>query len=120
MKANKNNKNRASIAIARAKNARVAPRKARLVADQIRGMNVAQALAILEHTIRRSNPIMLDLLKSAVANAMEKNNKINPDELFITEARVDQARSLKRMRARAMGRGCLIVKKSSHIILAVG
>ena len=120
MKAKNKAPNRASIAIARANNARVAPRKARLVVDQIRGMKVNNALAILEHTIRRSNPIMLDLLKSAVANAMEKDQSVNPDELVVTEARVDQARSLKRMRARAMGRGCLIVKKSSHIILAVG
>ena len=111
---------RSNLATATRRSARVAPRKARLVVDLIRGMKVVEALAVLEHTRRRSNPIMLDLLKSAVANAMEKNNKINPDELIVTEARVDQGPAFKRMQARAMGRGALIIKKTSHIMLAVG
>ena len=113
-------KNKKPAAWASVKNARVAPRKARLVIDQIRGANVVQALGVLENTRRASNPIVADLLKSAIANASEKDSTVNPDELVIIEARVDQARSLKRMRPRAMGRGSLILKKSSHIYLAIG
>lgn len=111
---------RQSIATASVRKARVAPRKARLVIDQLRGMNAANALAWLEHTRRRSNPIVSDLLKSAIANAMQQDASVNPDELVITEARVDQGIVLKRLRARAMGRGTIIRKKTSHITLAVG
>ena len=118
--AKKKQQNRASIARAVKVRSLIAPMKVRLVIDQIRGMNVVQALAILEHTRRSANPIVLDLLKSAVANAVEKNGSVNPDELIVTEARVDQGPTLKRMRPRAMGRGASIQKKSSHIILAVG
>ena len=111
---------RESIATASTRKARVAPRKARLVVDLIRGMNVTQALAILDNTRRTTNPIMLALLKSAIANAVQKDEQVNPDELIITEARVDQGATLKRLRARAMGRGMIVRKKSSHIIIAVG
>ena len=111
---------REHIATASARNARVAPRKARLVIDQIRGMNVAQALAVLDNTRRGSNPIVYKVLQSAIANAVQKDGNVDPDGLIVTEARVDQARVLKRMRPRAMGRGALILKKSSHISLSVG
>ena len=109
-----------NIATAWAKGAKIAPRKAQLVADQIRGMNVVQALAILENTRRTANPIVQKVLQSAIANAVEKDKSINPDGLVITEARVDQGRMLKRLRARAMGRGMLVRKKTSHIRLSVG
>ncbi len=112
-------KNRATAGRAIRRKAKISASKARLVINQIRGMRVAQALAILEHTRRRSNPIVLDLLKSAVANAVQQKSA-NPDDLIVTEARVDQGPMLKRMRPRAMGRGMAIQKKTSHIILAVG
>lgn len=102
------------------KNAKLSPRKARLVIDHIRGENVVQALGFLENTRRAANPIVRDLLKSAIANAAEKDSNLNPDELVVLEARVDGGRSLKRMRPRAMGRGSLVVKRSSHIIISVG
>ena len=111
--------NRETAGIAIRRKAKISASKARLVIDQIRGMRVVQALAILEHTQRRTNPIVLDLLKSAVANAVQQKSA-NPDELIITEARVDQGPMLKRMRPRAMGRGMQIQKKTAHIILAVG
>lgn len=111
---------RKHIARAFSKNARISPRKARLVIDQIRGLNVVQALGILENTRRSANPLIKELLKSAIANAGQKDSSVDPDDLVITEARVDQGRVLKRMRARAMGRGAQILKKSSHIILSVG
>ncbi len=102
------------------KNVRLAPRKARLVIDQIRGIRVVIALGILENTRRRVNPIVRDAVKSAIANAVQKDSKVDPDTLIITEARVDQGRTLKRMRPRAMGRGAAILKKSCHIKIAVG
>jgi len=111
---------RPNLATAWMKGAKVTPRKAMLVADQIRGMNVVNALAILDNTRRSANPIVHKVLQSAVANAVEKDQSINPDELVITEARVDQGRVLKRLRARAMGRGALVRKKTSHIRLSVG
>lgn len=111
---------RQNIATALIKGAKVSPRKAMMVADQIRGMKVVQALAILEHTRKASNSIMQKVLQSAVANAVQKDSSVNPDELVVTEARVDQGKMLKRMQARAMGRGVLVRKKTSHIRLSVG
>lgn len=112
--------NKAPIAKASMRHARVAPRKARLVVDQIRGLNVTYALAVLENTRRSANPIVEKVLRSAVANAVEKDSSVNPDELIVTEARVDKGRTLKRIRPRAMGRATQILKHSSHISLAVG
>ena len=100
--------------------AKVAPRKARLVIDQIRGQNVVQALGVLENTRRNANPLVATLLKSAIANAVEKNKDIDPDKLVVSEARVDKAVALKRLRARAMGRGSMVTKQTSHIIVGVG
>ena len=111
---------RDSVARASAKNAKIAPRKARLVIDQIRGEQVVNALGMLENTRRASNPIVQKVLKSAIANAVEKDNSVDPDDLIITEARVDEGRTLKRMQPRAMGRATVIRKRSSHITLAVG
>lgn len=120
MKSKVDIKSRTPIAKASMKQARVSPRKAKLVADQIRGMNVVQALAILENTRRASNPIVRKVLQSAIANAVEKQNSVNPDELIVTEAKVDKGRTLKRIRPRAMGRATQILKRSSHIYLSVG
>lgn len=120
MKKNPEHQKRQPIAKASMSHARVAPRKARLVIDQIRGENVAHALATLEQTHRRSNPIVKKILESAIANAVEKDKAVNPDELIITEARVDKGRTLKRIRPRAMGRATQILKRSSHITLSVG
>ena len=120
MKSKKKATAKASIAKASMQNARVAPRKARLVIDQIRGLDVNHALATLENTRRASNPIVSNVLKSAIANAVEKDSSVNPDDLQITEARVDGGRTLKRIRPRAMGRATQILKRSCHITLSVG
>jgi len=111
---------RENIATAWVKGAKVTPRKAQLIADHIRGMNVVRALALLENTRRGANSVVQKVLQSAIANAVEKDKSINPDDLVIVEARVDQGRVLKRLRARAMGRGMLVQKKTSHIRLSVG
>ena len=120
MKAKTDIKDKTSIARASMRHARVAPRKARLVIDQIRGLNVTYALATLEQTRRSANPIVEKVLRSAIANAVEKDSSVNPDDLVVIEARVDKGRTLKRIRPRAMGRATQILKHSSHISLAVG
>ncbi len=120
MKTKKIEQAKKSIAKASMSNAKVAPQKARLVIDQIKGLKVTHALATLENTRRSANPIVEKVLRSAIANAVEKDKTVNPDELIVTEARVDGGRTLKRIRPRAMGRATQILKRSSHIVLSVG
>ena len=120
MKTKQKTEKRESIARASARHAKVTPQKAKLVADQIRGQNVTNALAVLESFRRSANPIVKKVLESAIANAVEKDNSVNPDDLVVTEARVDKGRTLKRIRPRAMGRATQILKRSSHITLSVG
>ena len=97
---------------------RIAPRKVRSVADLIRGMSVNNAEAQLLMVRRRPAGPLLKLLRSAVANA--KNKQINPDHLFITEIRVDQGPMLKRMLPRARGSASAIQKKMSRVTLVLG
>ncbi|MBF0287208.1 MAG: 50S ribosomal protein L22 [SAR324 cluster bacterium] len=103
-----------------ARNVRIAPRKVRLVLDLIRGKDVDQALAYLDATHRKAVPVIKALLKSAIANAGELNPDIDVDNLVIKEAYADKGATLKRFRARAMGRGARVNKYSSHITLIVG
>ncbi len=105
---------------ATAKNIRIAPRKVRLVADLIRGKNVGLALGILDSTHKRSSPIVKNLLKSAIANAEQKNEDVDVDELMVRRVWVNSGRTQKRWRPRAMGRATPIRKRSSYITLAVG
>ena len=103
------------------KKVRVSPRKARLVVDLIRGRNVVQALAILEHTHKRSSPMVRALLKSAIANAEQQGGDgADVDSLKVRAAFVDAGPTLRRFRPRAMGRATPIRKRSSRITLVVG
>ncbi|MGH8278835.1 MAG: 50S ribosomal protein L22 [Gammaproteobacteria bacterium] len=104
--------------IALHKFARVTPYKARLVADQIRGKPVAQALAILEYSPRRAAGIVRKVLESAIANA-ENNRGADVDELRVARVAVDDGPRLKRMRPGAKGRGMRILKRTSHISVSV-
>ena len=97
---------------------RIAPRKVRSVADLIRGMSVNEAEAQLLMVRRRPAQPLLKLLRSAVANA--KNKQLNPDHLFIAEIRVDQGPMLKRMLPRARGSASPIQKKMSQVTLVLG
>ncbi|MEK6656985.1 MAG: 50S ribosomal protein L22 [Nitrospirota bacterium] len=96
---------------------RIAPRKTRLVIDLIRGKNVQESVAILTHLPRSAAKVVKKLLHSAVANAEQKN--MNVDELKVAAAYVNQGPTLKRFRARAMGRGNVIRKRTSHITLVL-
>ncbi|AGA56529.1 MAG: 50S ribosomal protein L22 [Thermobacillus sp.] len=97
---------------------RIAPRKARLVVDLIRGKSVGEAIAILRHTPKAASPIVEKLLNSAVANA-EHNYQMNVERLYISQAYVNQGPTLKRYRPRAQGRAFPIKKRTSHITLVV-
>lgn len=99
--------------------ARTSPQKARLVVDQIRGLPVARALQILTFSNKKAAALVKKVLESAIANA-EHNDGADVDELKVVKALVDEAPTLKRMHARAKGRGNRITKRNSHITLAVG
>ncbi|WP_053373903.1 50S ribosomal protein L22 [Paenibacillus sp. FJAT-27812] len=103
---------------AHAKFIRIAPRKAQLVADLIRGKQVGEAIAILRHTPKSASPILEKLLNSAIANA-EHNYQLDVNKLIISQAFVNQGPTMKRFRPRAMGRASRINKRTSHITLVV-
>lgn len=103
---------------AHAKFVRIAPRKAQLVADLIRGKQVGEAIAILRHTPKSASPILEKLLNSAIANA-EHNYQLDVNKLVISQAFVNQGPTMKRFRPRAMGRASRINKRTSHITLVV-
>ena len=106
---------------AKAKYIRMSPRKVRRVADLIRGKNVGEAINILHFTPKAaSNPIE-KVLRSAVSNMLnlEGSSKVDPDDLFVKEIRVDEGVTLKRFRAASMGRAVRIRKRTSHISVTV-
>lgn len=101
---------------------RTTPRKARLVADEVRGRMVGDALSLLEYGINRKVAFdIAKLIKSAVANIQSKNSEaaINVEDLRVKEIRVDEGPILKRFRARAQGRVGGIHKKMCHISVVV-
>ena len=103
---------------ATAKNVRMAPRKGRLVVDQIRNKSVSQALEILQFAeVAAATPVE-KVLRSAVANA-ENNNNLRANNLYIAEAYVDEGPTLKRIRPRAKGSASRINKRTSHITIVV-
>jgi len=103
---------------AHAKSIRIAPRKAQLVVDLIRGKQVGEAIAILRHTPKAASPVLEKLLNSAIANA-EHNYSLDVTKLVVTQAYVNQGPTMKRFRPRAMGRASRINKRTSHITLVV-
>ena len=105
-------------ATAKLKFIRVSPQKARLVADQIRGMAVDEAIDVLSFSPKKSAAIMKKVLESAIANA-EHNEGADIDELRVGAVMVDQGPTQRRFRARARGRASKILKRTSHISLTV-
>lgn len=100
------------------KNAKVAPRKARLVIDLIRGEQVKKAKAILMFTNRKASPIILKALNSAIANAVN-NYKLDAEKLFVKECYVSEGLKMKRILPRAKGSGDVIRKRLSHIYITL-
>ncbi len=98
--------------------ARISAQKARLVADQIRGKGVGEALNLLAFSNKKAAEIMKKVLESAVANA-EHNEGADVDDLTVSTVFVNEGRSLKRIMPRAKGRADRIVKRSCHITVKV-
>ncbi len=98
--------------------ARISPQKCRLVADQVRGLPVDRALTLLTFSNKKAAVLVRKVLESAIANA-EHNDGADIDELKVASIYVDQGPVMKRMRARAKGRGNRILKRSSHITVTV-
>ena len=108
-------------AVARLKKCPTSPRKMRLVADNIRGIDVEHALNILKFTNKEAANRLEKLLLSAVANWQSKNEgeRIEESDLFVKSVFVDSARMLKRLRPAPMGRGHRIRKRSNHVTIIV-
>ncbi len=103
---------------ASARYVRVAPRKARLIADQVRGMHVESARALLQFSPRGAAHPIHKLIDSAAANA-ENNHDLIGDEMRVASITVDEGPTLRRFRPRAMGRATPINKRTSHIRVAL-
>ncbi|MBM7623987.1 50S ribosomal protein L22 [Sporohalobacter salinus] len=101
-----------------AKEVRISPRKARLVIDLVRDKEIAKAFGILRNTPKKASEIIEKVLNSAVANA-ENNHNMIPDELYISEAYVDEGPTMKRFKPRAMGQATPVNKRTSHITIKV-
>jgi ribosomal protein L22 len=97
---------------------RVAPRKARLVADQVRGLQIDRARALLRFSPRGAAEDIGKLIESAAANA-ENNHDLVADEMRVAEITVDEGPTLRRFRPRALGRATPINKRTSHIAVAL-
>jgi large subunit ribosomal protein L22 len=99
---------------------RVAPRKVRLVANEVRGMPVGDALAVLKFTPQAAAKHLSKLIRSAVANAEQKGGQVDVDALFVKTLTVDQGPKMRRFMPRAMGRAFRIEKKTSHVYVELG
>ena len=97
---------------------RVAPRKARLIADQVRGLHIEQARALLQFSPRGAAQDIRKLIESAASNA-ENNHDLIADEMRVAEITVDEGPTLRRFRPRALGRATRINKRTSHIAVAL-
>ena len=106
-------------AVAKYKYARTSAQKARLVVNQIRGLTAAKALELLKFSNKKAAKMVSKTLRSALANA-EHNNGLDQSGLEVTKAMVDESFRMKRMHARAKGRGSRIIKRLCHITIAVG
>ncbi len=106
-----------------ARHIRMSPRKVRLVVDQIRGRSVNEAYAILQFSKKAASDPVGKTLRSAVANAQyraqDDGEVLDVDELVVSSAFVDEGATLRRWRARAMGRAAPIRKRTSHITVVV-
>ena len=106
---------------AKLQNVPSSPRKMRYVVDMVRGMEVNRALGTLKFSKKASSEVLEKLLRSAIANWEQKNDRKAEDgELFITKIFVDEGVTLKRMRPAPQGRGYRIRKRSNHVTLFVG
>ena len=106
-------------AVAKLRNYPTSPRKMRLLADLIRGMQVEKALAVLEHNTKHPAVPMRKLVLSAISNWKQKNEGGNEAGLVVKTIMVDGARTIKRMRPAPQGRGYRVRKRSNHVTVIV-
>ena len=110
-------------ALAKVRHIRVTPMKARRVVNLIRGKQAAEAMAILKFAPQQASEPVFKLVQAAVANAKVKAEKsntfLNEDDLFVSQAFVDEGTTLKRFMPRAQGRAFQILKRTSHITIVV-
>lgn len=113
---------RKSQYVARLNNVPTSPRKMRLVADLVRGMDADKAMYVLQHSPKEASKRLYKLLLSAIANWKEKNEGARLEEnlLYIKEITVDSGRMLKRIQPAPQGRAHRVRKRSNHVILVLG
>jgi large subunit ribosomal protein L22 len=109
-----------SLAKAEARYVRVSAQKARLVVDLIRGQQAGDAINILQGVNKRIAPAVEKVLRSAIANAENKSQDIDVDNLFVTEAYVNEGPRQKRIRPAPMGRAYRYQRRTAHIVVKVG
>ena len=111
-----------TLFVAKLSNNPTSPRKTRLVADMVRGVDVDKALGILKYSPRESAPKIHKLILSAVANWQAKNEgaRLEDAQLYVKQIMVDEGRTMKRMRTAPQGRGYRIRKRSNHITVILG
>src|SRR5580700_1569654 len=105
---------------AEARYLRTSPQKARLVVDLIRGQRAGDAINILRTTNKRIAPSVEKVLRSAIANAENRSNDVDVDQLFVIEAYVNEGPRMKRVRPAPMGRAYRYQRPMSHIVVKVG
>lgn len=101
-----------------AKNIRISPRKVRLVTDIVRGKSIKEANDILTFTNKSASPVVLKVINSAAANAVN-NHEMSDEGLYISEIYVNEGPRLKRFMPRARGSANAIIKRTSHIVVVV-
>jgi large subunit ribosomal protein L22 len=99
--------------------ARIAPRKARLLMDMIRGRNVDDALAMLRFSKQRASGMIEKVIRSAVANAAEQDTQARRNALFVSQAWVDPGPVIKRFQPKDRGKAYPIMKRTSHLCVVV-
>ncbi len=104
---------------AEARYIRVSAQKARLVVDLIRGQQAGSAIVTLKSANKRIAPTVEKVLKSAIANAKNKNENVDVDELIVSEAYVNEGPRQKRIRPAPMGRAYRYQRRTSHIVVTV-
>ena len=109
-----------SLYYAKLNNCPTSPRKMRLVADMVRGLDVYKALSILEYSSKDAAGRVEKLLKSAIANYEQKSDQRADESLFVKEIHVDQGRTLERISPAPQGRAHRVRKRSNHVTLVLG
>jgi len=107
------------LAKAEARYVRTSPQKVRLVVDMIRGQRAGTAINILRGTNKRIAPMIEKVLRSAIANAESRSNDVDVDQLFVTEAYVNEGPRMKRIRPAPMGRAYRYQRRMAHIVVKV-